>query len=102
MTLCTFGTYLSGENAKPTPHRITPAHRTFRPAHPGDPRAQTLAPPRARRIDERITRALGQLPPELLELDQNPEPQPLTPTDATLTAVNATIGGGWLALYLRC
>ncbi|MFE9883346.1 hypothetical protein [Streptomyces sp. NPDC005784] len=53
----------------------------------------TLVPARARRIDERITRALGQLPPELLELDQNPEPQPLTPKDATLTAVTATIGG---------
>ncbi|MFF3710298.1 hypothetical protein [Streptomyces phaeochromogenes] len=53
----------------------------------------TLVPARARRIDERITRALGQLPPELLELDQNPEPQPLAPKDATLTAVTATIGG---------
>ncbi|MGW4490497.1 hypothetical protein [Streptomyces sp. NPDC004376] len=53
----------------------------------------TLVPARARRIDERITRALGQLPSELLELDQNPEPQPLTPTDATLTAVTAATGG---------
>ncbi|MFG2785717.1 hypothetical protein ACGFY7_48860 [Streptomyces prunicolor] len=53
----------------------------------------TLVPARARRIDERITRALGQLPPELLELDKNSEAQPLTPKDATLTAVTATIGG---------
>ncbi|MET7783861.1 hypothetical protein ABZU94_32260 [Streptomyces mirabilis] len=53
----------------------------------------TLVPARARRIDERIARALGQLPPEILELDRNAEPQRLTPKDATLTAVTATIGG---------
>ncbi|MFJ9714021.1 hypothetical protein [Streptomyces sp. NPDC101234] len=52
----------------------------------------TLVPARARHIDERIARALGQLPPELQELDQNAEPQLLTPKDATLTAVTATIG----------
>ncbi|WP_416974624.1 hypothetical protein [Streptomyces sp. 4F14] len=53
----------------------------------------TLVPARVRRIDERIARVLGRLPPEILELDQNSEPQPLTPQDATLTAVTAAVGG---------
>ncbi|MEU0389144.1 hypothetical protein [Streptomyces chartreusis] len=53
----------------------------------------TLVPARARRIDERIARILGKLPAELVELDHNAEPPRLTPQDATLTAVTATLGG---------
>ncbi|MFJ9729699.1 hypothetical protein ACIRP3_44010 [Streptomyces sp. NPDC101209] len=53
----------------------------------------TLVPARARRIDERIARALGQLPPELAQHDQNLEPARITPQDATLTAVSAILGG---------
>ncbi|GGJ63185.1 hypothetical protein [Streptomyces brasiliensis] len=58
-------------------------------------RGQTtsLVPARARRIDERIADVLGGLPAELLELDQSAEPSPLTPQDATLTAMTATLGG---------
>lgn len=52
----------------------------------------TLVPARARRIDERIARALGQPPPELAQHDQNPEPARITPQDATLTAVSAILG----------
>lgn len=52
----------------------------------------TLVPARARRIDERIARTLGELPAELADLDQNPDPSRLTPQDATLTAVTATLG----------
>ncbi|MEU9015730.1 hypothetical protein AB0D12_39900 [Streptomyces sp. NPDC048479] len=53
----------------------------------------TLVPARVRRIDERIGRALGELPAELQQLDQNTEPPRLTPQDASLTAVTATLGG---------
>ncbi|MFJ3419604.1 hypothetical protein ACIPN8_25020 [Streptomyces sp. NPDC086082] len=53
----------------------------------------TLVPARARRIDERIARILGELPSEITKLDQNAEPSPFTPQDATLTAVTATLGG---------
>ncbi|MEV4741620.1 hypothetical protein [Streptomyces sp. NPDC049555] len=54
--------------------------------------AVTLVPARARRIDERITRALGGPPAGLAELDKNAAPTPLTPQDAALTAVTATLG----------
>ncbi|MGW2748075.1 hypothetical protein [Streptomyces sp. NPDC001450] len=53
----------------------------------------TLVPARVRRIDGRIARALGQLPPELADLERNAEPERLTPQDATLTAVTASLGG---------
>ncbi|WP_369244472.1 hypothetical protein [Streptomyces sp. R41] len=53
----------------------------------------TLVPARARRIDERIARILGELPAEIVDLDQNAEPSQFTPQDATLTAVSATLGG---------
>ncbi|MER5217216.1 hypothetical protein ABT063_43510 [Streptomyces sp. NPDC002838] len=53
----------------------------------------TLVPARARRIDERIARALGEPPAELAELDKNTEPSPMTPQDASLAAVTATLGG---------
>jgi hypothetical protein len=52
-----------------------------------------LVPARARRIDERIARVLGELPAELAELDKNIEPTPMTPQDASLAAVTATLGG---------
>ncbi|WP_192582851.1 hypothetical protein [Streptomyces triticiradicis] len=52
-----------------------------------------LVPARARRIDERIAQALGDLPVELAELDANTEPPRLTPQDASLTAVTAVLGG---------
>ncbi|WP_086796907.1 hypothetical protein [Streptomyces caniscabiei] len=53
----------------------------------------TLVPARARRIDERIARVLGELPAELAEMDKNTEPTPMTPQDASLAAVTATLGG---------
>ncbi|MGW9022703.1 hypothetical protein ACWGQ5_00395 [Streptomyces sp. NPDC055722] len=53
----------------------------------------TLVPARVRRIDERLASVLGELPAELAEWDQNAEPSQLTPQDATLTAVTATLGG---------
>jgi hypothetical protein len=53
----------------------------------------TLVPARARRIDERIARLLGETPKELAELDKNTEPVPMTPHDAALTAVTVTFGG---------
>ncbi|WP_406369708.1 hypothetical protein OG788_07835 [Streptomyces sp. NBC_00647] len=52
-----------------------------------------LVPARARRIDERIARILGELPEELAELDKNTEPTPMTPSDASLAAVTAVLGG---------
>ncbi|MGW2827097.1 hypothetical protein ACWC24_39905 [Streptomyces sp. NPDC001443] len=52
-----------------------------------------LVPARARHIDERIARILGELPEELAELDRNTEPRPMTPQDASLAAVTATLGG---------
>ncbi|WP_405467128.1 hypothetical protein [Streptomyces canus] len=55
--------------------------------------AFTLVPARARRIDERIARILGEGPKELAERDKNTEPAPMTPHDASLTAVTATLGG---------
>lgn len=55
--------------------------------------AFTLVPARARRIDERIARLLGEAPKELAELDKNTEPAPMTPHEASLTAVTATLGG---------
>jgi len=57
-------------------------------------RAVTLVPARARRIDERISRALGQLPVRMAELDRNPDARPLTAADATLTVAAAAVGGG--------
>ncbi|MGQ4465309.1 hypothetical protein ACN6LC_004710 [Streptomyces violaceoruber] len=60
---------------------------------PNSAQTVTLVPARARRIDERIARTLGKLPAELVELDRNAEPPRLTPQDATLTAVTATLGG---------
>ncbi|MEU8812575.1 hypothetical protein ACN6K5_001571 [Streptomyces violaceoruber] len=60
---------------------------------PDSAQTVTLVPARARRIDERIARILGKLPAELVELDRNAEPPRLTPQDATLTAVTATLGG---------
>ncbi|WP_367132971.1 MULTISPECIES: hypothetical protein [Streptomyces] len=53
----------------------------------------TLVPVRVRRIDEHIARVLGEPPAEVAEWDQNAEPSRLTPQDATLTAVTATLGG---------
>ncbi|MGW3312084.1 hypothetical protein ACWDG9_36500 [Streptomyces sp. NPDC001073] len=55
--------------------------------------AFTLVPARARRIDERIARLLGEAPKELAELDTNTEPRPMTQHDASLTAVTAVLGG---------
>ncbi|MCX4404058.1 hypothetical protein OG840_20500 [Streptomyces sp. NBC_01764] len=55
--------------------------------------AFVLVPARARRIDERIARILGELPEELAELDKSIEPAPMTPQDASLAAVTATLGG---------
>ncbi|MFE0474897.1 hypothetical protein ACFW2V_25145 [Streptomyces sp. NPDC058947] len=55
--------------------------------------AFTLVPARARRIDERIARLLGEAPKELAELDKNTEPRPMTPRDASLTAVTAVLDG---------
>ncbi|MEV7862984.1 hypothetical protein AB0O86_30300 [Streptomyces hirsutus] len=55
--------------------------------------AVTLVPARARRIDERIARALGEPPAALAELDKNAGPSQLTPQDAALSAVTATLGG---------
>ncbi|MEU8789756.1 hypothetical protein [Streptomyces sp. NPDC048643] len=55
--------------------------------------AFTLVPARARRIDERIARLLGEAPKELAELDKNTEPRPMTTHDASLTAVTAVLGG---------
>ncbi|MFE3269951.1 hypothetical protein [Streptomyces sp. NPDC059215] len=52
-----------------------------------------LVPARARRIDERIARLLGEAPKELAELDKNTEPAPMTPHDASLTTVTAVLGG---------
>ncbi|MEV6537278.1 hypothetical protein AB0M86_48500 [Streptomyces sp. NPDC051639] len=52
-----------------------------------------LVPARARRIDERIARLLGEAAKELAELDKNTEPAPMTPHDASLTAVTAVLGG---------
>ncbi|MEU6885655.1 hypothetical protein ABZ918_10660 [Streptomyces viridosporus] len=60
---------------------------------PDSGQTMTLVPARARRIDERIARVLGELPAELMELDHNAEPPRLTPQDATLTAMTATLGG---------
>ncbi|WP_351230123.1 hypothetical protein [Streptomyces sp. NPDC002133] len=58
----------------------------------------TLVPARARRIDEGIARAVRTAsgawpPPDLADLDDNPEPTPLTPQGATLAAVTATLTG---------
>ncbi|MFJ8143222.1 hypothetical protein [Streptomyces sp. NPDC096013] len=55
--------------------------------------AFTLVPARARRIDERIARLLGEAPKELAELDKNTESRPMTQQDASLTAVTAVLGG---------
>ncbi|MFF3663548.1 hypothetical protein [Streptomyces olivochromogenes] len=55
--------------------------------------AFVLVPARVRRIDERIARILGELPEEMAELDENTEPTPMTPQDASLAAVTATLGG---------
>jgi hypothetical protein len=52
-----------------------------------------LVPARARRIDERIARIVGEPPAELAELDKNIEPTPMTPQDASLAAVTAVLGG---------
>lgn len=52
----------------------------------------TLVPARARRIDERIARTLGEPPAELAELDHNTDPPRLTALDATMTALAATLG----------
>ncbi|MGW0345932.1 hypothetical protein ACWDX8_04875 [Streptomyces anthocyanicus] len=60
---------------------------------PDSAQTVTLVPARARRIDERIARILGKLSADLVELDRNAEPPRLTPQDATLTAVTATLGG---------
>ena len=59
----------------------------------------SLVPARARRIDERISRYLSErgqpaTPPELAELDNNPIPSPLTPSEATHTAVTSLLTGG--------
>ncbi|MET7852260.1 hypothetical protein ABZT48_29340 [Streptomyces avermitilis] len=62
--------------------RLTEAGQTF-----------ILVPARARRIDERVARILGELPVELAELDRNIEPTPMTPQDAAPAAVTATLGG---------
>jgi hypothetical protein len=58
----------------------------------------TLVPARARRIDERIARlarAAGETwpPAELASWDENPEPSPSTPQDATLVAASAVLTG---------
>ncbi|MEU7086902.1 hypothetical protein [Streptomyces achromogenes] len=53
----------------------------------------TLVPARARRIDERIAAALGEPPAELTTLDSSASAPQLTPRDATLSAVSATLGG---------
>ncbi|MFG3172298.1 hypothetical protein [Streptomyces sp. NPDC048200] len=55
--------------------------------------AFTLVPARARRIDERIARLLGEAPKDLAELDKNTEPHPMTQHGASLTAVTAVLGG---------
>ncbi|NUK50121.1 hypothetical protein HRW14_07380 [Streptomyces lunaelactis] len=60
--------------------------------------AMTLVPARARRIDEqiaRLARDAGETwpPPELASWDENPEPSPSTPQDATLTAASAVLTG---------
>lgn len=55
--------------------------------------AFVLVPARARRIDERIARILGELPAELAALDKNTEPAPMSPQDASLAAVTAALGG---------
>ncbi|MEY2245987.1 hypothetical protein AB8A21_24175 [Streptomyces sp. BF23-18] len=55
--------------------------------------AYTLVPARARRIDERIARLMGEPPAELAELDKNADPTPMTPQDALLAAVTVTLGG---------
>ncbi|MFF1643205.1 hypothetical protein ACFVXA_37455 [Streptomyces sp. NPDC058246] len=55
--------------------------------------AFTLVPARARRIDERIARLLGEPPAELAQLDKNADPTPMTPQDALLAAVTVTLGG---------
>ncbi|MEV6012004.1 hypothetical protein AB0M29_35010 [Streptomyces sp. NPDC051976] len=52
-----------------------------------------LVPARVRRIDDRIARILGNLPPEITGLDRNDDPPRFTSQDATLTAVTATLGG---------
>jgi hypothetical protein len=56
-------------------------------------RRLVLVPARVRRIDERIARVLGDLPPEVAGLDRNADPPRFTPHDATLTAATATLGG---------
>ncbi|WP_327596125.1 hypothetical protein [Streptomyces chartreusis] len=61
----------------------------------------TLVPARARRIDERIARALGDSPAELTELDRNTDPPRLTALDATMTTLGSSVPLQDLAAVLR-